>query len=92
MWRDPAPLFGTNVDGLRHALDAALGAHLSSFVFTSTAGALAISDSRAVTENDPQNWDLGGAYIEARVAAEKMVLSYAHDKGLDPTEEAEQHC
>ncbi|WP_420714677.1 NAD-dependent epimerase/dehydratase family protein [Mycobacterium sp. Aquia_213] len=83
MWlRDPAPLFRTNVEGLRHVLDTALDADLKKFVFTSTAGALAISDSRAVTEEDPHNWDEGGAYIEARVAAENMLLSYARDKGL----------
>ncbi|SPM36471.1 Nucleoside-diphosphate-sugar epimerase, partial [Mycobacterium rhizamassiliense] len=83
MWlRDPAPLFRTNVDGLRHVLDAAVAADLDKFVFTSTAGALAISDSRVVTEDDPHNWDQGGAYIEARVAAENLVLSYARDKGL----------
>jgi dihydroflavonol-4-reductase len=83
MWlRDPAPLFHTNVEGLRHVLDAALEANLKKFVFTSTAGTLAISDSRAVTEEDPHNWDQGGAYIAARVAAEDMVLSYAQHKGL----------
>jgi dihydroflavonol-4-reductase len=83
MWlRDPEPLFRTNVEGLRHVLDAALDANLIKFVFTSTIGALAISDSRVVTEDDPHNWDQGGAYIEARVAAEQMVMSYAHDNGL----------
>jgi dihydroflavonol-4-reductase len=83
MWlRDPAPLFRTNVEGLRHVLEAALDADLKKFVFTSTAGALAINDSRAVTENDPHNWDQGGAYIEARVAAEKMLMSYARENGL----------
>jgi dihydroflavonol-4-reductase len=83
MWlRDPEPLFRTNVDGLRHVLDAALDANLKKFVFTSTIGALAINDSQLVTEDDPHNWDEGGAYIEARVAAEKLVLSYARDKGL----------
>src|SRR5271167_4477695 len=57
MWlRDPAPLFRTNVDGLRHVLDAAAEADLKKFVFTSTAGALAISDRRVVTEDDPHNW------------------------------------
>jgi dihydroflavonol-4-reductase len=70
------------VDGLRHVLDAALDAKLKRFVFTSTIGALAVSDSRVVTEEDPHNWDQGDAYIEARVAAEKMVMAYAHDKGL----------
>jgi dihydroflavonol-4-reductase len=80
--RDPEPLFRTNAEGLRHVLDAALDADLKKFVFTSTTGALAISDSRVVTEDDPHNWDQGGAYIEARVAAENMVMSYVHDKGL----------
>ncbi|ASW90393.1 NAD-dependent epimerase/dehydratase family protein [Mycobacterium marseillense] len=83
MWlRDPAPLFRTNVEGLRHVLDAALDADLKKFVYTSTAGALAISDHRPVTEEDPHNWDQGGAYIEARLAGENLLLSYARDKGL----------
>jgi nucleoside-diphosphate-sugar epimerase len=83
MWlRDPAPLFRTNVDGLRHVLDAALDADLQKFVYTSTTGSLAISDTRPVTEDDPQNWDQGGAYIEARVAGENLLLSYARDRGL----------
>jgi dihydroflavonol-4-reductase len=83
MWlRDPAPLFRTNVDGLRHALDAAVAAKLSKFVFTSTTGTLAISDGTPVTEDEPHNWHQGGAYIQSRLAAEKMVLHYASDKGL----------
>lgn len=83
MWlRDPAPLFRTNVEGLRHVLDAAVDADLTKFVFTSTTGTLAISDGTPVTEDDPHNWNAGGAYIEARVAAEDLVLSYARDKGL----------
>ncbi len=83
MWlRDPAQLFRTNVEGLRHVLDAALGADLSKFVYTSTTGTLAISDTRPVTEEDPHNWRQGGAYIEARVAGEDLVMSYARNKGL----------
>ncbi|ORW33208.1 NAD-dependent dehydratase [Mycobacterium paraense] len=83
MWlRDPAPLFRTNVEGLRHVLDAALDADLAKFVYTSTAGSLAISDTGPVTEDDPHNWDQGGAYIEARVAGENLLLSYAREKGL----------
>jgi dihydroflavonol-4-reductase len=83
MWlRDPAPLFRTNVEGLRHVLDAALQADLTKFVYTSTAGSLAISDTKTVTEDDPHNWDQGGPYIEARVAGESLLLSYARDKGL----------
>ena len=83
MWlRDPAPLFRTNVDGLRHVLDAAVDARPDKFVFTSTTGTLAISDHRPVTEDDPHNWDDGGPYITSRVAAEDLVLGYARDHNL----------
>jgi nucleoside-diphosphate-sugar epimerase len=83
MWlRDPAPLFRTNVEGLRHVLDVAVEAGLSRFVFTSTAGTMAISEGTPVTEEDPHNWDDGGPYIEARVAAEDLVLRYARERGL----------
>ena len=83
MWlRDPAPLFRTNVEGLQHVLDAAVDVGVPKFVFTSTTGTLAISDSRAVTEDDPHNWTGGGAYIEARIAAEDLVLRYARETGL----------
>ena len=83
MWlRDPAPLYRTNVEGLRHVLDAAVEADLHRFVFTSTAGTLAVSDGRPVTEEDPDNWNEGGAYVDARRAAEKLVMDYARDEGL----------
>ena len=83
MWlRDSAQLFRTNVEGLGHVLDAAVSAGLRKFVYTSTTGTLAISQSRPVTEDDPHNWNDGGAYIEARKAGEDLVMQYARDKGL----------
>ncbi|SOJ57196.1 dTDP-glucose 4,6-dehydratase [Mycobacterium simulans] len=83
MWlRDPTPLFRTNVEGLRHVLDAAVAADLRKFVFTSSTGTPAINDHRAVTEDDPHNWTDGGAYIESRGLAEDLVMRYARDKGL----------
>lgn len=83
MWlRDPTPLFRTNVEGLRQVLDAALDAQLRKFVFTSSTGTLAINGQRPVTEDDPHNWNDGGAYIESRVAAENLVLRYVREKGL----------
>lgn len=87
MWlRDPAPLFQTNVEGLRNVLDIAtepeIAAGLRKFVFTSTVGTLAISDTRLVTEEDEHNWDGGGAYIEARVAAENLLFDYVRERGL----------
>lgn len=83
MWlRDSTPLFETNVEGLRHVLDAAVEAGLRKFVFTSTTGTLAISDGTPVTEDDPHNWNQGGAYIESRVAAENLLMRYVREKGL----------
>lgn len=83
MWlRDPAPLFRTNVEGLRHVLDAAVAADLRKFVYTSTTGTLAVSTTRPVTEDDPHDWDDGGPYIKARVEAENLVLRYVREAGL----------
>jgi dihydroflavonol-4-reductase len=81
--RDPAPLFKTNVEGLRHVLDAAADANLKRFVFTSTIGTIALSDDGPATEDQPFNWyEEGGAYIQSRVQAEDLVLEYARERGL----------
>ncbi|ONH22938.1 NAD-dependent epimerase/dehydratase family protein [Pseudofrankia asymbiotica] len=82
--RDPAPLFATNVDGLRHALDAALEAKVRRFVFCSTVGTIGLSpDGGTANEDHPHTWQhLGGPYIQARVAAEELVLSYQRERGL----------
>lgn len=82
--KDPSPLFRTNVEGLRHVLDAAVDADLTRFVFMSTIATLAVSeDGSLVTEDDPLNWyDDGGAYTQCRVDAENLVLHYAKEKGL----------
>jgi len=61
--RDPAPLFRTNVEGMRHVLDAALNTDLRRFVFTSTIGTIGRrAIGRPATEEDQFNWaDKGGA-------------------------------
>lgn len=82
--RDPAPLFRTNVEGLRHVLDAAVDADLRRFVFTSTIGTIGIpAERRPATEEDEFNWaDKAGAYVRSRVEAENLVLRYAKERGL----------
>lgn len=81
--RDPAPLFKTNVEGLRHVLDAAVDAELKRFVFTSTIGTIALSDDGPATEDQPFNWyEKGGSYIQSRVDAENLVLQYAREREL----------
>jgi dihydroflavonol-4-reductase len=82
--RDPAPLFHTNVEGLRHVLDAAVDADLRRFVFTSTIGTIGMpAERRPATEEDEFNWaGKGGAYVRSRVEAENLVMRYAREKGL----------
>jgi dihydroflavonol-4-reductase len=82
--RDPAPLFKTNVDALRHVLDVAVQANLQRFVFLSTIGTIAVGlNGETVDEDTPFNWaDQAGSYIESRRAAEQLVLSYVADHGL----------
>jgi dihydroflavonol-4-reductase len=82
--RDPAPLLRTNVDGLRHVLEAAVDADLRRFVFTSTMGTIGIpADARQATEEDRCNFfDKEGGYIRSRVEAEDLVLRYARERGL----------
>jgi dihydroflavonol-4-reductase len=82
--RDPAPLFETNVKGLRKVLDVAVNANLRRFVFLSTIGTIAIGrNGETVDEDTPFNWsDQAGSYIESRRQAEQLVLSYVADHGL----------
>jgi dihydroflavonol-4-reductase len=82
--RDPAPLFKTNVEALRHVLDVAVRANLQRFVFLSTIGTIAVGrNGETVDEDTPFNWaEEAGSYIESRRAAEQLVLSYVADHGL----------
>jgi len=82
--RDPAPLFETNVNGLRKVLDVAVTANLRRFVFLSTIGTIAIGrNGETVDEDTPFNWSgQAGSYIESRRQAEQLVLSYVANHGL----------
>ena len=82
--RDPAPLFETNVDGLRNVLEVAATAALRRFVFLSTIGTIAIGkNGETVDEDTPFNWaDQAGGYIESRRQAEDLVFSYVANRGL----------
>lgn len=81
--RDPAPLFRTNVEGLRSVLDVAVTANLKRFVFTSSIVTIARSFDKPATEDMLFNWaDEGGSYVESRVAAENLLLDYVKNKNL----------
>ncbi len=81
--RDPAPLYATNVESLRHVLDAAVEVGVPKFVFCSTVGTIAAAESGPADETMPHNWrHLGGAYIDSRIQAEDLVLRYHREQGL----------
>ncbi len=84
--RDPAPLFRTNVEGLRGVLDVAVemvaAESLQKFVFTSSYSTVGRKKGRVATEDDiidPRNLT---AYVRSRVQAENLVLQYAKEHGL----------
>lgn len=81
--KDPAPLWRTNVEGLRGVLDVATAMNLERFVFTSSIITIGIPTSGLATEADMANWQgRGGVYADTRVRAEDMVLDYARTRGL----------
>lgn len=81
--RDPAPLYETNVEGLRRAMDAVLGERVQHFVFTSTFATIGRRDDGPSTEADEFNWwDKAPAYVRCRVEAENLFFEYCRGKGL----------
>jgi dihydroflavonol-4-reductase len=92
--RDPAPLFRTNVDGLRNVLDIALefspgrsaptqgNAGLQRFVFTSSYATVGRKHGRVATEDDVIADRNLTAYVRSRVQAENLVMEYVRDHGL----------
>ncbi|SDU83137.1 NAD-dependent epimerase/dehydratase family protein [Gordonia westfalica] len=77
--RDPAPLYRTNVEGLRAVLDVAAGQPLRKFVFTSTAATIGRVKDRRATEDDAFNWSGAPDYVKSRVAAEDLLLARARE-------------
>ncbi|WP_158021397.1 NAD-dependent epimerase/dehydratase family protein [Mycolicibacterium chubuense] len=84
MLPDPAPLFDTNVEGLRRVLNYAVDAGLQKFVYLSTIATMALSsDGRPVTEEAPFNWSrICGRYVQSRLTAEELVLDAEQRRGL----------
>lgn len=76
---DPAPLYRTNVEGTRNALDAAVDVHrrnpLRRFVFTSTYATVGRRRGRVATEADQVDETGLTDYVRSRVLAERMVLA-----------------
>jgi dihydroflavonol-4-reductase len=80
--RDPAPLFRTNVEGLRGVLDVAVSSGLTKFVFTSSYSTVGRKRGRVATENDEIDRRGLTAYVRSRLQAEELVLEYARARDL----------
>ncbi|HET9876526.1 MAG TPA: NAD-dependent epimerase/dehydratase family protein [Mycobacterium sp.] len=84
--RDPAPLFRTNVDGLRNVLDVAvekpIAANLRRFVFTSSYVTVGRRRGRLATEADQIRRRGLTPYVRSRVQAEELVFRHAAEFGL----------
>jgi dihydroflavonol-4-reductase len=80
--QDPAPLFHTNVEGLRNVLNVAKDAGLQRFVFTSTYATVDRRHGHVATEADRIGDRRVSPYVQSRVQAEDLVLRYVADHGL----------
>ncbi|WP_310778521.1 NAD-dependent epimerase/dehydratase family protein [Mycobacterium sp. Z3061] len=80
--RDPAPLFRTNVEGLRNVLDVAKDLELHRFVFTSTYASVDRRHGHVATEADRIGDRKVTPYVQSRVQAEDLVMRYVADFGL----------
>ncbi|GED97962.1 NAD-dependent epimerase/dehydratase family protein [Gordonia crocea] len=81
--RDATPMWRTNVEGLRGVLDVVARADLRRFVFTSSVATIGIPAAGPATEEVRNNWmRRGGEYVQTRVAAEDMVMTYRDTHGL----------
>lgn len=80
---DTAPLFRTNVEGLRNAMDAALEVGLKRFVFLSTVCTIGLNPSGVASEADAFNWaDQATDYVRSRVQAEDLFMEYCRTRNL----------
>jgi dihydroflavonol-4-reductase len=84
--RDTAPLFRTNVEGLRGVLDVATelaaAGTLKKFVFTSSYSTVGRKQGRVATEADLIDRRHLTAYVQSRIQAEDLVLAAAKERGL----------
>jgi nucleoside-diphosphate-sugar epimerase len=84
--RDTAPLFRTNVEGLRNVLDIAVKEPgLRRFIFTSTYATVGRRRGHVATEDDvigTQELTRLTPYVQSRVHAENLVMRYVAEAGL----------
>ena len=75
--RDPTPLYRTNVDGSRLAMEVALEMGVQRFVFTSSIVTIGLNPSGVSSEADEFNWeDQAPPYVMTRVEAERQLFDF----------------
>jgi dihydroflavonol-4-reductase len=82
--RDPAPIFRTNVDGLRTVVDVACETAVGRFVFTSSIATIS-GDAAGPPQSEDSRFDRFhdcGPYVLSRVLAETVILDAVHRRGL----------
>ena len=80
--RDSTPLFETNVEGSRVAMEAALAKGIERFVYTSSIVTIGLNPSGIASEADEFNWeDRAPPYVMTRVIAERQLLDFC-ERGL----------
>ena len=80
---DPAPLYRTNIDGLRNSLEAALRTGIEKLVFTSSVVTIGLNPEGIADETTEFNWHSKAPdYVLCRTQAEDMVLEYSRERGL----------
>jgi dihydroflavonol-4-reductase len=82
--RDPAPIFRTNVDGLRVVVDVACETAVGRFLFTSSIATIS-GDATGPPQSEDSRFDRFhdcGPYVLSRVLAETVILDAVHRRGL----------
>lgn len=79
LWaKDPSELYRSNVDGTRNLLEAARGAGVERFVYTSTVGCVGFVKGGLGDETTPVGLDdMKGAYKRSKFLAEREALRFA---------------
>ncbi len=81
--RDPSPLFRTNVEGTRNALEAAAASGVRRFVHTSSAATIGEESGAIGREDTPHRGWFLTAYERSKFDAERLVLERGPALGLE---------
>ena len=81
LWtKEPEEMFRSNVEGTRSLLEAARGAGIERFVYTSTVGCIGVPTGGLGTEETPVSIEeMAGPYKRSKFLAEQVALEFARN-------------